>query len=595
MLKPHAANAVPTQHCVIDSTFLADALSDLIRAGAGLGYLSAWLGAAARMRNLRCIYSPFLNAAALRDIEPPPAIEISAFVIAHAKLIPDHQLLSPRLGLTRKNAYRPMLRAERAAEERMARLPPPLAYPQQHLADLHGSPTCGNPSPVWNSGKLIRPYLCYIYPHRPGAIPCYCRVDVRADTSLQGVADFSSGSARSSVRGDAGRIGAGRTGPGSPRRSTNLGIINGLRICLEEARGQFVAPLDGDDLLTVDALQLLTEALTMDGGADFAFSDEDILFEGKLRSPFRRTRFDPILCDADSTIWHFCGFKRDRALQLGVYSDEGAEACHDWDTVQRFEVAGAPMRHIPHVLYHWRQHPASTSNSGTLNEASLRSVHHVLSGIIARQSNPELYEVKPYPLFRGVEQFALLRRHVAPLSLCLIYVVRNDRLTTVPDEVLASMPIRESRILTVDPRSGSFSRVGLKETLEDIASEHLVILDEKLRPSNDEGPWDAMRLFEMYGDVAAVGGRILDAQSRVVACCETLAGCEEAAEWVGRSSGDPGGFALALKPQTAVRITDGYFCCRTELFRTIAGRRRRVHVDKADGWTARRRLPICAG
>ena len=121
------------------------------------------------------------------------------------------------------------------------------------------------------------------------------------------------------------------------RRATNVGIINGLRICLEEAHGQFVAPLDGDDLLTADALQLLIEALTKDGGADFAFSDEDILCEGELRSPFRRTPFDAILCDADSTIWHFCGFKRDRALQLGVYSDEGAEACHDWDTVQRFE------------------------------------------------------------------------------------------------------------------------------------------------------------------------------------------------------------------------------------------------------------------
>ena len=233
-------------------------------------------------------------------------------------------------------------------------------------------------------------------------------------------------------------------------------------------------------------------------------------------------------------------------------------------------IAGASIRHVPHVLYHWRHHAASTSNSGTLNEASLRSVRHVLSGIISRQSNPDLYEIKHYPLFRGVEQFALLRRHVAPLSLCLIYIVRNDRPITVPDEILASMPIRESRILTVDARSGSFSRVGLKETLEDISSEHLVILDEKLRPSNDEGPWDAMRLFEMHGDVAAVGGRILDAQGRVVACCETLARCEAATEWVGRSRGDPGGFALALKPQTAMRITEGYFCCRTELFRTIA-------------------------
>ena len=55
------------------------------------------------------------------------------------------------------------------------------------------------------------------------------------------------------------------------RRPANVGIIRGMRICLEEARGRFVAPLDGDDLLTEDAVRLLMEAL--EEGADFAFSD----------------------------------------------------------------------------------------------------------------------------------------------------------------------------------------------------------------------------------------------------------------------------------------------------------------------------------
>jgi glycosyltransferase involved in cell wall biosynthesis len=567
MLKSHAASAVPLQHCVIDSTFLVDALSELIRAGAGLDYLSAWLGAAARIRNLRCIYSPFLSAAALRDIEPPPAIEISAFVIAHAMLIPDHQLLSPRLGLTRKNAYRPMLRAERAAEEYATHIPPSLAYPEQHAADLLARRLVAAPLRSESADLSV---LTSVYIRTDPELFHATAATMFAQTlSFKEWLILAHGPLDPALEQMLIELERDRR-VRILRRATNVGIINGLRICLEEAHGRFVAPLDADDLLTADALQLLIEALTKNGGADFAFSDEDILCEGELRSPFRRTPFDAILCDADSTIWHFCGFKRDRALQLGVYSDVGAEACHDWDTVQRFEVAGASMRHVPHVLYHWRHHTASTSNSGTVNEASLRSVRHVLSGIISRQSNPDLYEIKHYPLFRGVEQFALLRRHVAPLSLCLIYLVRNDRLTTVPDEVLASMPIRESRILTVDPRSGSFGRAGLKETLENISSEHLVILDEKLRPSNDEGPWDAMRLFEMHGDVAAVGGRIMDAEGRVVACCETLARCEAATEWVGRSRGDPGGFALALKPQAAMRIAEGYFCCRTELFRTIA-------------------------
>ena len=349
------------------------------------------------------------------------------------------------------------------------------------------------------------------------------------------------------------------------RRSANVGIIRGMRFCLEEARGRFVAPLDGDDLLTEDAVQLLMEAL--EGGADFAFSDEDVVYGEKLQSPIRRTRFDAILNDADSTIWHFCGFERERALQLGVFSDDGAEACQDWDTVQRFSVAGAELRHVPHVLYHWRHHPASLSNSGMLNDASIRSVRHVLSGIIARQRTPDLYEIRPYPLFRGVEQLALLRRRVAPLSFCLVFIVWDHQATTVPDEILSALPVQESCVLRPDKASGSLSSVALETALQGVISEHLIILDQQLRPSNDEGAWDAMRVFEMHDDVAAVGGRIVDAQGLVVACAETLAGPDMARQWIGRSSRDPGPLALALKPQTAIRIAEGYFFCRHDILR----------------------------
>jgi hypothetical protein len=348
------------------------------------------------------------------------------------------------------------------------------------------------------------------------------------------------------------------------RRPANVGIIRGMRICLEEAHGHFVAPLDGDDLLTEDAVELLMEAL--EGGAKFAYSDEDVIDQEELRSPLRRTSFDAILNDADSTIWHWCGFERERALQLGVFSDDGAEACQDWDTVQRFSLDGAELRHVPHVLYHWRHHPASLSNSGMLNDASIRSVRHVLSRVIARQRMPDLYEIRPYPLFRGVEQLALLRRRVAPLSLCLVYIVQDDQ-ATVPDEILSALPVRESCVLHADRTSGNLSSLALEAALRDAACEYLIVLDQQLRPSNDEGTWDAMRIFEMHDNVVAVGGRILDAEGLVAACAETLAGPDMAEQWLGRPSRDAGPFALALKPQTATRIAERYFFCRSDILR----------------------------
>ena len=254
-------------------------------------------------------------------------------------------------------------------------------------------------------------------------------------------------------------------------------------------------------------------------------------------------------------------------MQLGVFSDDSAEACQDWDTVQRFSAAGAEAAARAACALHWRHHPASVSNSGALNDLSIRSVHHVLSGIIARQRTPDLYEIGPYPLFRGVEQLALRRRRLAPLSLCLVYIARNERVTRPPNEILFALPVQESCVLHPNRTSDTLGAVALEAALRNVTCEHLIVLDEQLRPSNDEGPWDAMRIFEMHPDVAAVGGRILDAQGRVAACAETLAGPDMAKQWLGRPRRDAGPLALAFKPQTATRIAEGYFFCRIDILR----------------------------
>jgi O-antigen biosynthesis protein len=566
VLKPHAANAVPLQHCVIEPSFLVDVLPALIRAGVGTTHLSAWLGAAARMQDRRCIYSPFISAMSGQDIEPPAKVESAAFEIAYAALIPDPTLLSPRLGLNRQDFFEPRLRAERQAEEHSACTAPSLRYPDLHAAEVMARHLMAR-APVADVADLSILTTIYIRTD-----PQLFRATAASllDQSLP----FGQWVilAHGPIASELEEILVELAGNGRVRilrEPCNLGIIRGMSICLKAADRKFVAPMDADDLLTVDALHLITESLSRDGCADLVFSDEDILYEQELRSPVRRSEFDPILNDADSTIWHFCAFRRERALQLGVYSDVGSEACHDWDTIQRFSAAGAVIRHIPHVLYHWRHHPASVSGSGTTNEGSLRSVRHVLSRIIAHQTKAELYEVKPYPLFRGVEQFALLRRHVTPLPLCLLYFVSTNQTCHVPENILTALPIQESRVVA---REGEFGKVdlnALSAALQGVTSDYLVVLNGGLQPSNDEGPWDAMRLFEMHHDVAAVGGRILDTEGRVVACCETSAGKQAQTGWIGRPSTDPGEFAMALKPQTATTLPEGYFFCRASMLRSV--------------------------
>ena len=116
----------------------------------------------------------------------------------------------------------------------------------------------------------------------------------------------------------------------------NAGILGAMRRCLARAARGFVVPLDADDVLEPDALEVLAGAIDREQ-ADFVFSDEDHLIGDRAHAPFLRPGFDPVLNIEGSYIWHPCAFSRERALELGVYSDDGAEYCHDWDTSRPFQ------------------------------------------------------------------------------------------------------------------------------------------------------------------------------------------------------------------------------------------------------------------
>jgi len=557
LLKPHSVSAVPVQHCVLDASFLAEVLPSLIQAGVTNGALSMWLAAAARRRQKRCVYTPFFAASTRKTFSAPSSVEVAAFTLAYGNLIPDRALMSPRLGLTPQTAYEPTSRETRLAQEAAARVPPPLSYPERHAAELTARrATAAMPNTLQadisilttiyinTDAALFRDTAASLFaqtlPFREWIVLAHGPISEALEKVLEEI------SADPRVR--------------ALRRDKNLGIIGGMRLCLEEASGRFCLPMDADDLLTVDALQVVMNSFSETKDTYFAFSDEDILSGGSLQSPIKRTAFDPILNNADSTIWHLCAFARQRALELGVYSDKGAEFCHDWDTALRFSRAGETMLHIPHVLYHWRHHAKSTSNSGTVNDGSQASVKYVLSEIKKNQKCPDLYKIEPYPINRGVEQLSLKRRNSAPLPLCLIYMVRGSGSHSVPDKVLAVLPIGETRILHL-VSGDMFDREDLARIVREVTSDYLVLLDERLYPSNDNGPWDAMQLFEMHSDVAAVAGRIIDTRDQVAACCETLSGRALTSEWIGKPRTYPGEQALALKPQTAIGIVEGYSYC----------------------------------
>src|SRR5205814_6306051 len=107
-----------------------------------------------------------------------------------------------------------------------------------------------------------------------------------------------------------------------------------------------------------------TKLAAAEGLPDLVFSDEDMLIGGRPGNPYFRPGWDPILNLATSYVWHIAALKRATVLAVGCFTDPDAEYCHDWDTAMRLWQSGARCHHVPRILYHWRQHSASTSNTG---------------------------------------------------------------------------------------------------------------------------------------------------------------------------------------------------------------------------------------
>ena len=339
----------------------------------------------------------------------------------------------------------------------------------------------------------------------------------------------------------------------------NLGILGGIRTALEAAAGEWVVPVDSDDVLSRHAVAHIVAAARAHPDAGLLFSDEDHLGNGVRSNPFRRPGWNPALALATSYVWHLCAFPRDLALERGVYGDARAEYCHDWDTLLRLLRAGRTPHHIPHVLYSWRTHESSTTHKADPHAGSLASQTAVLEDHLDFLGLRERFRVEPSPIDRGAPELRLGYVGPGPGHWVGVVVDTGLDIGTEPPEDMTHWWSPQGRPAPDGLQALPAPLAAMLAALVPQAEGGAVWFQGLGVSATEAGGrlprcelWSWCELLE---DAHMVGGRLLDGSSRVLTAGAFLDGTGGlVVPDAGRAAGDPGPMAMALKPRTVAAV-----------------------------------------
>lgn len=137
-------------------------------------------------------------------------------------------------------------------------------------------------------------------------------------------------------------------------RSENGHIVAASNDGLDTARGEFVAFLDHDDLLTPEALAENVEVISRHDDVDYIYSDEDLVRDnGRFTDPFSKPDWSPERLRGQNYCNHFSVIRASLVREVGGLR-EGFDGSQDHDLVLRVTERARRVEHIAKVLYHWR-------------------------------------------------------------------------------------------------------------------------------------------------------------------------------------------------------------------------------------------------
>ena len=179
-------------------------------------------------------------------------------------------------------------------------------------------------------------------------------------------------------------------------RQKNGHISASSNSALDLARGEFIALLDHDDEMTIDALYENAVLLNSHPDADMIYSDEDKITEENLRHmPFFKPDWSPDTFLSQMYSGHLGVYRTELIRIIGGFR-VGFEGSQDYDLVLRLTEQTSHIHHIPKILYHWRTAQGSTARSTDSKNYAYLAAREAIQEALHRREEGGWVELIPH-------------------------------------------------------------------------------------------------------------------------------------------------------------------------------------------------------
>jgi glycosyltransferase involved in cell wall biosynthesis len=277
-------------------------------------------------------------------------------------------------------------------------------------------------------------------------------------------------------------------------RRRNGHVCAASNTAIELASGEYLVLMDHDDVLPAHALYMVADELNRHPDADLIYTDEDkIDDENRRHDPHFKTDWNQELFYSQNIIAHMGVYRTSLVREIGGFR-VGFEGSQDYDLALRFirRTHASRIRHIPHVLYHWRIFPGVTSLSTNNAQKSVDTARRALEEYFSvAEPSAAVVPYERFPSWWRIKR--RLPERLPRVSLIVPTRDRVDLLKVAIDGLLRATEYDNLEVIIADNESVERETLSYLDALGD---------DLRVKVTRVEGPFNFSRLNNQAAKIA---------------------------------------------------------------------------------------------